>query len=107
VEIEAGPNTEGRGAILIVRHARRNKGRRSGKYPDRKNLVLRYVDPITGQQKTKSAGTPNEADGFKATGKWEDELRSGRCQSANRLTWQRFTEQDTADRLSRTLANSR
>ena len=27
------------------------------KYPDRANLVLRYVDPLTGKQQTKSAGT--------------------------------------------------
>ena len=31
------------------------------RYPDRANLVLRYVDPLTGKQKTKSAGTADEA----------------------------------------------
>ena len=34
------------------------------RYPDRANLVLRYVDPMSGQQKTKSAGTADEAKHF-------------------------------------------
>ena len=48
------------------------------KYPDRPNLVLRYIDPLTGKQKTKSAGTSDEGEAIKAAGKWEDELRTGR-----------------------------
>lgn len=60
------------------------------KYPDRANLVLRYVDPITGKQKTKSAKTISEADAIKAAGKWEDELRSGRYAPVSRMTWAEF-----------------
>ena len=30
------------------------------KYPDRANPVLRYIDLVSGKQKTKSAGTPDE-----------------------------------------------
>jgi integrase len=59
-------------------------------YPDRKNLVLRYVDPITGKQKTKSAGTPRESEAIKAAGNWEDELRSGRYQPQSKVTWTEF-----------------
>ena len=36
------------------------------KYPDRANLVLRYVDPLTGKQQTKTAGTANEAEAIGA-----------------------------------------
>ena len=43
------------------------------KYPDRPNLVLRYIDPLTGKQKTKSAGTPDEGEAIEAAGKWEDD----------------------------------
>jgi integrase len=70
------------------------------KYPDRKNLVLRYVDPITGQQKTKSAKTAIEADAIKEAGKWEDELRTGRYQSASRLTWAEFRKRYEAEKLA-------
>jgi integrase len=70
------------------------------RYPDRANLVLRYVDPLTGRQKTKSAGTPNEAEAIKAAGKWEDELRTGRYQAPSRLTWAEFRRRCDAERLS-------
>jgi hypothetical protein len=30
------------------------------RYPNQTNLLLRYVDPITGRQETESARTPNE-----------------------------------------------
>lgn len=70
------------------------------KYPDRANLVLRYVDPLTGKQKTKSAGTPDEGDAIKEAGKWEDELRSGRYQAPNRLTWADFRTRYEAERLA-------
>lgn len=70
------------------------------KYPDRANLVLRYVDPITGKQKTKSAKTSNEADAIKEAGKWEDELRTGRYQSPSKLTWEAFRERYEAEKLA-------
>ena len=60
------------------------------RYPDRANLVLRYIDPLTGKQKTKSAGTPDESTQSKAAGKWEDELRTGRYSPPSRLTWAEF-----------------
>ena len=45
------------------------------KLPDRDNLMLRYIDPMTGKQKHKSAGTTNRKEAAKAAGKWEAELR--------------------------------
>ena len=70
------------------------------RYPDRANLVLRFIDPVTGKQKTKTAGTPDEADAIKEAGKWEDELRTGRYQAPSRLTWKEFRKRHTAERLS-------
>jgi integrase len=70
------------------------------KYPDRANLVLRYIDPITGKQKTRSAGTPREDEAIKEAGKWEDELRSGRYQPTSRLTWAEFRRRLADEKLS-------
>ncbi len=53
---------------------------------NRKNLYLRYVDPITGKDVTKSAKTKNLKEARKAAGKWESELRAGRYKSASKVT---------------------
>jgi integrase len=60
------------------------------RYPDRKNLVLRYVDPVTGKQKTKSAGTADEETAIGKAAVWQDELRSGRYAPPSRMTWADF-----------------
>jgi hypothetical protein len=60
------------------------------KYPDRENLVLRYIDPVSGKQKTKSAGTPDESEAIGKAAVWQDELTSGRYQAPSRLTWAEF-----------------
>ena len=70
------------------------------KYPDRSNLVMRYVDPLTGKQKTKSAGTADEGEAVKAAGKWEAELREGRYQAPNKLTWAEFRKRYEAEKLA-------
>ena len=48
------------------------------RYPDRANLVLRYVDPLSGKQRTKSAGTSDEATAIGKAAVWQDELTTGR-----------------------------
>ncbi len=70
------------------------------RYPDRANLVLRYVDPLTGQQKTKSAGTADEAKAIGAAAVWQDELRTGRYQAPSRLTWTEFRARYEAEKLT-------
>jgi integrase len=75
------------------------------RYPGRKNLVLRYVDPITGKQVTKSAETSRRKDAEREAGKWQAELREGRYQKPNRMTWQEFRERYTSEKLS-TLAEN-
>ncbi len=77
------------------------------RYRDRPNLVLRYVDPLSGKQKTKSACTTDEGEAIKAAGKWEAELRSGRYQAPSRLTWAEFRKRCEAERLSAMPESSR
>lgn len=75
------------------------------RYGDRKNLVLRYVDPVTGKHATKSAKTSDHSEACKAAGQWQDELRNGRYRKASRLTWEAFREKYEAEKLP-TLAAS-
>jgi hypothetical protein len=61
------------------------------KFPDRTNLMLRYIDPITGKQSYKSAATAKRSEATEAAGKWESDLRAGVVQSSN-VTWPQFRE---------------
>ncbi|MCX7424464.1 MAG: site-specific integrase [Planctomycetia bacterium] len=69
-------------------------------YPDRANLVLRYVDPITGKQKTKSAKTPDESAAIGKAAVWEEELRTGRYMAPSRMTWQEFRKRVADEKLA-------
>lgn len=66
----------------------------------RKFLQLRYVDPLTGKQKTKSAETANRKDAIKAAGKWQAELREGRHKPASTITWAEFRDRYETDGLA-------
>ena len=69
-------------------------------YPDRKYLVMRYVDPITGKGKARSTGTINRREAERAAAKWEAELREGRYRPASQITWQEFRERHEKEKLS-------
>ena len=69
------------------------------RYPDRENLVLRFIDPVTGRQKTKSAGTADEAKAIGAAAVWQDELRTGRYQAASKLSWADFRKRFESEKL--------
>ncbi|MAT15625.1 MAG: hypothetical protein CMJ46_10190 [Planctomyces sp.] len=58
----------------------------------RKNLVLRYLDPMTGRQKTKSAGTSKRKEAERAAAKWEAELQQGTYKVPCRISWENFRE---------------
>jgi integrase len=60
------------------------------KYPDRANLVMRYVDPFSGRQVQRSTKTTKRGQAVKAAGKWEAELREGRYKAQSRMTWAEF-----------------
>jgi len=66
----------------------------------RASLMLRYIDPMTGKQKHRSAKTANKKAAQKAAGVWEDELRSGRYASPIHTTWATFRERYEDEVLS-------
>ncbi len=70
------------------------------KYPDRENLVMRYTDPVTGRQKTKSSGTANRKEAERRAAKWEAELREGRYHAPSKITWSEFRERYESDVLA-------
>src|ERR1700733_5492693 len=80
------------------------------KYPDRTNLMLRYIDPITGKQQCKSAKTTIKRDAERAAAKWECELRDGRyaapCRIA-RADFRRRYEDEALPSLAERTAESR
>ena len=77
------------------------------RYEDRENLILVYVDPISNKRKTKSAGTSNEKNAWKAAAKWEEELRAGPHCPPSKLTWQAFRERYEAEHLASLAPKSR
>lgn len=58
----------------------------------RKNLYLRYTDPVTGQKIEKSARTNKKREAIKRAGEWQSELLSGIPGKAERLKWAAFCE---------------
>jgi len=69
------------------------------KYPATENLVMRYVDPATGRQVTRTTKTANRRKAEREAAKWEAELREGRYLKPSRLTWDDFRERFSADVL--------
>jgi len=70
------------------------------RYPDRANLVLRYIDPVTGRQKTKTAGTTDESAAIGKAAVWEEELRTGRYSAPSRMTWADFRKRVADEKLA-------
>jgi integrase len=70
------------------------------KYPDRKNYMMRYEDPVTGQQVARSTGTNKRRDAERAASVWEKELREGKYRSPSRITWADFRERCEEEKLS-------
>jgi integrase len=66
----------------------------------KKHLMLRYIDPMTGKQKHRSAGTALRKDAIKAAGKWEAELREGRYAAPINMAWSAFRERYEDEVLS-------
>ena len=77
------------------------------KYPDRKNLVMRYDDPTTGKPVTRSAGTDDEATAIGNAAVWQDELITGRYAAPVKLTWEEFTTRYKAEKVSSLAKGSR
>ena len=56
----------------------------------RKYLVLRYTDPDSGKQVTKSSRTTSQKEALKAAAKWEAEINEGRYKHSTRTSWDEF-----------------
>ena len=67
------------------------------RYPDRENLVMAYIDPVSGKRRTKSAGTSKEKAAWKAAATWEDELRAGPHCPRSKVTWADFRKRYEAE----------
>lgn len=61
-------------------------------YPGEKSLSMRYMDPVTGKYRRKSAKTSNPKKAEREAAKWQDELRKGKFKPAEDLTWEEFRE---------------
>lgn len=60
------------------------------KYPDRKFLMMRYVDPYTGKQVGRSTKTTRQREAERVAAKWEAELREGRFVPQSNVSWEAF-----------------
>jgi integrase len=65
----------------------------------RRYLYLRYICPDTGKPVEKSAKTSNPKEAERAAGKWQAELREGRYQRTNHMSWESFREFYSANAL--------
>ncbi|MEN6496074.1 MAG: site-specific integrase [Thermoguttaceae bacterium] len=70
------------------------------KYPDRKFLMMRYTDPITGKQKARSTGTTIRREAERIAAKWEQQLQEGRYQPTRKISWADFRERYESEKLS-------
>ncbi len=62
------------------------------RYGDRKYLMMRYKDPVTGKQIARSTGTTNRKKAERTAAKWESELREGRYAPNSNITWEAFRD---------------
>jgi len=70
------------------------------RYPDRRHLVLAFVDPVSNKRKARSAKTENEGDAWKAAAAWEEELRGGIQCPPSKITWQQFRQRYETEYLA-------
>src|SRR5262249_21885379 len=61
-------------------------------FPDRRNLLLQWVDPETGQRKSKSARTAYPKKAEIARRDLEYELNHGTYQESSKLAWEQFRQ---------------
>lgn len=62
------------------------------KYRDRKNLMMRYLDPFTGKHVARTTRTADSRCAMKEAAKWEEQLQSGRYQKPTLMTWDAFRD---------------
>ena len=69
------------------------------RFPDRRNLVLQWIDPDTGRRRSRSARTSKAEGAEKARADLEYELNHGQYQEPSKLDWDRFRELFEAEYL--------
>ncbi|MBT6157398.1 MAG: site-specific integrase [Planctomycetaceae bacterium] len=69
-------------------------------YGKQRNLMARYVDPLTGKHVSKSTGTRRRKDADRFAAKWEHDLREGRFKSTLKVTWNEFRQRYEDEKLS-------
>jgi len=70
------------------------------KYPDRVNLVLCYIDPVSGKRKTKSAESAVEKTAWKAAQHGKRSCGRVRYVPPSKVTWAAFRERYEAEHLA-------
>src|SRR5690242_609641 len=66
--------------------------------PDRKNLELYFIDPLTGAERTKSAKTRDRGDAERAAERWETEIQEGA--TLRDMSWEIFRERFEDEHLA-------
>ena len=61
-------------------------------YPDRKNLMMRYLDPFTNKQVARTTGTTRKRDAERKAAVWQAELEEDRYHKPSLATWDEFRE---------------
>src|SRR6185295_2172703 len=72
----------------------------------RKNLYLRYTDPLTGKSEERSAKTTKRTEALKQAGNGQEALEPARYQKRNRMTWEIFREHYATHALPALAASS-
>lgn len=76
------------------------------KYPDRRYLMMRYVDPITGKQMARSTGTAVRREAERTAAKWEAELQENRYTRPSNISWSEFRERYETEKLASLAPNT-
>lgn len=58
--------------------------------PNRRYIYMRWRDPLTGEEHTRSTKTAVERQALRAANIWEDELKAGQVRPEARITWVEF-----------------
>lgn len=70
------------------------------RYPDRRFLMMRYTDPVTGKQKTRSTRQTTRRAAERAAAKWEAELQAGRYHPPSKISFEEFRERYENEKLA-------
>ncbi|QDU80713.1 site-specific tyrosine recombinase XerC [Polystyrenella longa] len=70
------------------------------KKASKKFLYMKYVDPETNREITRSTKTNRMKEAIRAAGRWESELRSGQYKGTCRTKWEDFRERYEVEHVS-------